>query len=306
MARPKKKGLDYFPLDIDVFEDEKVIDLSNTYGPLGEVIYMRCLCLIYKHGYYYQFESLEKLAAMLIKSVGNRWTRDKKSVVEVILYLAKINLLSAELMQRNVLTSHGIQERYLTAVGRRQIIINEYNLLEKNSDQEAVISASKNQVSATVSRVNVTETPVSVCNNSTKEIKENKSILCASSARIDYHEVQALFNSICKSLTPLNDLTIPQIRLLQQAGINLKNNGLTFEEYFKRVEKSEFLTGKSGTSSFKADFNWILKPENMQKVLTGNYDVSYGKSKPVSSNHWENVTDEDARRMEADFLNALK
>lgn len=133
MARPRKKGLDYFPLDTDIFEDEKFFDLQNEYGPLGEVIYIRLLCLVYKNGYFYKFESLDKLSAMMIRSVGNRWARDKKTVKDVISYLAKINLFSAELMQRNILTSRSIQERYLAATERRQSKIEEYCLLEKKT-----------------------------------------------------------------------------------------------------------------------------------------------------------------------------
>ena len=73
MARPIKPGLEYFSLDVDIFEDGKIFDLQNEYGPLGEVIYLRLLCLIYKNGYYYRFDSLDKLAGLLIKSIGNRW-----------------------------------------------------------------------------------------------------------------------------------------------------------------------------------------------------------------------------------------
>lgn len=78
MARPKKKGLEYFPLDVDIFEDDKLFDVQNDYGPLGEIIYIRLLCLVYRNGYYYQFESLDKLAAMMIRSIGNRWTKGQK------------------------------------------------------------------------------------------------------------------------------------------------------------------------------------------------------------------------------------
>lgn len=174
MPRPRKKGLDYFPLDVDIFEDDKLFDVQNDYGPLGEIIYIRLLCLVYKHGYYYQFESIDKLAAMMIRSIGNRWAKDKKTVKEVILYLAKINLFSAELMHRNVITSRSIQERYLLAVERRQSKIEEYNLLEKNDFHEGLLSVPENPVSATLTNVSVAETPINVNSNATKESKEKK------------------------------------------------------------------------------------------------------------------------------------
>lgn len=66
MGRNSKKGLLYFPVDVDIFEDDKLFDVQNEYGPLGEVIYLRLLCLIYKNGYYYRYDSIDKLAKMLI------------------------------------------------------------------------------------------------------------------------------------------------------------------------------------------------------------------------------------------------
>lgn len=174
MARPKKIGLDYFPFDVDIFEDDKFFDLQNEYGPLGEVIYLRLLCMVYHAGYYYRFDSLEKLASMLIRSIGNRWARDKRTVIDVILFLAKINLFSAELMQENVLTSRGIQERYLAATERRQTEITEYSLLEKNAPHEGVLNAPENTVSVTKTDVIATETAVNVCENATKQSKVNK------------------------------------------------------------------------------------------------------------------------------------
>lgn len=175
MARPRKKGLEYFPFDIDLFEDDKIFDVQNEYGPLGEVIYIRLLCLVYRNGYYYRFDSIDKLAAMMIKSIGNRWAKDKKTVKEVILYLAKINLFSSELMQSNVITSRGIQERYLSAVERRQSTIEEYSLLEKNDIHEGFKSVPENKVSVAETLDNVTETSVNVSSNATKESKGKKS-----------------------------------------------------------------------------------------------------------------------------------
>lgn len=174
MARPIKPGLEYFSLDVDIFEDDKIFDLQNEYGPLGEVIYLRLLCLIYKNGYYYRFDSLDKLAGLLIKSIGNRWARDKKAVKDVILYCAKCNLFSSELMQNNVITSRSIQLRYLKAKERNLPKIEEYSLLEKSA-QGGLKSASETPVNVAETPVIATETPVNVCNNPTKESKENKS-----------------------------------------------------------------------------------------------------------------------------------
>ena len=55
MARPIKVNLDFFPFDVKFFADEKLDDVQNEYGPLGEAIYLRLLCFIYGNkGYYYE------------------------------------------------------------------------------------------------------------------------------------------------------------------------------------------------------------------------------------------------------------
>lgn len=81
------------------------------------------------------------------------------------------------------------------------------------------------------------------------------------------------YNDICRSLAPLTgELTYQQGRLAVEAHREL--HGMTFGEYFRRVEGSDFLTGKN-SSGFKADFNWLIRPENVAKVLSGKYDRNY-------------------------------
>ena len=173
MARPQKRGLDYFSLDVDIFEDDKLFDVQNEFGPLGEIIYLRLLCLIYRNGYYYQFESLDKLSAMLIKSIGNKWARDKQVVRQVILFLAKCNLFSSELMRENVLTSARIQKQYLEATGRRQPLKSyDYWIIEKNDNP--LINAPKNAVSVVDNEVYVYNNPENVCNSTQRKEKEKK------------------------------------------------------------------------------------------------------------------------------------
>ena len=199
MARPLKEGLSYFPLDTDLFDDDKLFDISNEFGPLGEVIYLRILCLIYKNGYYYEFGSMDKLCAMLIKSIGNRWTRGKQSVEQVILQLAECNLLSSELVRSGVLTSVGVQRRYLKVTERRRIHTEKYWLLndfQNEESGEAWESAPKNRVIATETKVIATKTQVNVCNNDTKEKKRkiNKTIYNARDAR-ESEEKKSSFNT---------------------------------------------------------------------------------------------------------------
>ena len=55
MARQQKTGLDYFPLDVNIFTDNKIRILKARYGVNGVSVYIYLLCEIYKNGYYMQW-----------------------------------------------------------------------------------------------------------------------------------------------------------------------------------------------------------------------------------------------------------
>ena len=84
MGRPRKTGLDYFPLDVDFFDDEKITAISGEFGIKGEITVIRLLCAIYRNGYYIKWGDLLKfklakscpgLSAELIESIVNRLIR---------------------------------------------------------------------------------------------------------------------------------------------------------------------------------------------------------------------------------------
>jgi len=188
MARPLKKGLDYHPTDLWMFDDEKFIDLQNKYGPLGEVIYIRILWLMYENGYYHKIESMEKTAARILKNIGSKWVRDKERVIKVISLLAESNLLDAKLMHDGILTSRGAQRRYLKVTGRRKRdnTEREYWLLDEKEESELLSeidaadvfkNALKNIVSVDNNGVSVDNNPDNVGNNPTKQSKQKQTKL---------------------------------------------------------------------------------------------------------------------------------
>lgn len=254
-------------MDNDVFENEKLFDVQNEYGPLGEVIYFRLLCLINKNGYYYQFKNLDTLAAMLIRSIGNRWARDKKTVKEVILCLAKNNLFSEELMQRNVITSRGVQERYLLAVERRQSKIVEYNLLEKNDFEEGLLNAPKIPVSVAETQINVTETPINVNNNATKESKVKKSKVKESKGRENGRAV-----SEPPALRTYGEFQ--HIRLTGDEYNNLveKYGRSNIEKYIKKMDVYLEESGRTYKNCYLALQKW-LDSDNVRKELSDGFDA---------------------------------
>jgi hypothetical protein len=113
MARPTKIGLDYFPMDTDFFDDDKIQFLSARFGLKGESICTRLMCKIYRdRGYYLTWD--DDTALLFAKRAGDGVT------------LAFVNDVVDELLKRgffdepifksfSVLTSRGIQRRYVRA-----------------------------------------------------------------------------------------------------------------------------------------------------------------------------------------------
>lgn len=56
MARIAKSGLEYFPFDIDFFQDIKIRKLIKRQGGKAVTVYALLLCLIYKNGYFMQWD----------------------------------------------------------------------------------------------------------------------------------------------------------------------------------------------------------------------------------------------------------
>lgn len=174
---PNKKGLAYFPKMIDFYEDDKIFDLLDRYGPLGVTVYDCILCIVYKHGYYAEIP-LDKLSKMIIKMIGNKWVKSKNAVVQVVHFCSEIGLLDDDLMTENIITSVGIQRRYYEiAVKRmkRQLYTDQYWLLGKAEDGEPLLNEPSKRIDSEEKRINSEEIRNS-SEESALEIKENRNI----------------------------------------------------------------------------------------------------------------------------------
>lgn len=135
MARPKKSGLSYFPLDTDFFDnDSRIKILKARYRADGIMIYVYLLCEIYKNGYYIQVD--DDLEYIIASELGV--SVDK--VKQVMNFLLKKSLFDSKLFSSDkVLTSAGIQKRFQLAVKERArknpIEVGRYWLLEKEATE---------------------------------------------------------------------------------------------------------------------------------------------------------------------------
>lgn len=171
MARPAKKGLDYYPSDTNRRNDFKIMDLLNQYGPLGYTIYDFCLQYVYENGYFLD-APLQQVCLTLCRDIGAKWVKNKNLVGQVIDYCADIGLFDKDLLRQNVMTSVGIQRRYDSVTVRNKVDKSKFWLLGKETCEAALINAPKTLVSATETKVIATETEVSATNM--PQIKVNK------------------------------------------------------------------------------------------------------------------------------------
>ena len=133
MARPRKDGLDYFPLDVNFLSDLKIKKIIRAYGTQAVAVVMSVLTTVYRdNGYFATYDD------DLIFIIADELKLEDGYVKNVIEKLIEVDFLSKEQKEKNnILTSIGIQERYLKACERRvKTTLNAtYSLLNDSSNE---------------------------------------------------------------------------------------------------------------------------------------------------------------------------
>lgn len=321
MARPARKGLAYFPKDVDFYQDEKIVDLALKYGPLGLTVFDVLLTLVYREGYYLELP-LSKVGQMIVRTVGESWFRKTGMSatdlsVEVILYCAEIGLINAPLVRQNVITSVAIQERYAAVTRRNKVNLTKYWLLDNRKVDGALESAPKNTVSVTETPVSVAETPVSVAEMPQSKVNKRKENDYDVSARVSVTEtpefstvstgtdtdddtdgkvgfILAEYRRILPSLPP----PVRNAKLM----VNLFKTDRPLSDYtavFERAAASRFLSEPK--DGWQCSIGWLTDPANMDKVLAGKYD---DYKKPRSRKENQTIGDADSGFDTEEFFQA--
>jgi hypothetical protein len=128
MSRPLKNGLDYFPMDVTT--DDKFELIEAKHGLVGFAIIVKLFQKIYKEGYYLDWNE-EKL--LLFKKAINVDTNLLNDVIKDCLRYCIFNQKLFD--EFKILTSSGIQKRYLNACDRRKSVdlIKEHVIVDINS-----------------------------------------------------------------------------------------------------------------------------------------------------------------------------
>jgi hypothetical protein len=127
MSRSIKQGLDYFPMDVEV--DNKIELIEAKHGIAGFGVLVKLFQKIYKEGYYLDWNEETQLL------FGRRINVDINSISAIINDCFKYNILNVDLHKKyQILTSTGIQKRYLNATNRRKelFLCKKYILVDIN------------------------------------------------------------------------------------------------------------------------------------------------------------------------------
>lgn len=162
MARPTAKGVEYFPLNVNFINDLKVRKLLLSCGAEAIAVLIYLLSTIYKdEGYYVEIHEDEIDLIALDVNVTPEF------VLEVINKACEVRFFDVNLYNNfNILTSKGIQERYLKITERRKnsVVITQFNL----------INVYNNSVNVNNNSINVNNNSVNVYKSTQSKVKESK------------------------------------------------------------------------------------------------------------------------------------
>ena len=279
MARPRKKGLDYFPLDVDFFSDKKIKRLRARYGTDGVTVYMYLLCEIYRSGYYINYDE------DLILDISDELNISENSIQQIINYLLSRSLFDDTLAKSvKVLTAASIQRRYQEAKNTRKStqpdidVEAKFWVLKKDEthgfikvrpcENNSQINIGLSANNSSLSEINGTKES-KVKKSKVKESKEDGVPPTPDAPQDNCMLIFELYNRICRSYPRITQYSEARKKAVKASlkKYNLKD----FERLFKKAESSDFLKGKI-KCDWRATFDWLIKDTNMAKVLDGNYD----------------------------------
>jgi hypothetical protein len=112
----QKVGLDYFPLDVDIEQDDKIALIQAKHGLVGFAIIIKLFAKIYADkGYYYEWNDKTSLL------FAGRMNVEYDKINEIILDAIEWEIFDKKKFKKyQILTSKRIQETYLEATKRRK------------------------------------------------------------------------------------------------------------------------------------------------------------------------------------------
>lgn len=131
MARPYKQGMDYYPLSVSFLDDIKVRRIMRACGPESISVLLTLLSYVYgEEGYYIEWNEDTSFI------IADKVNLTDACVQEIVSKATEVGFFDEGLYSsHSVLTSSGIQRRFLDAVKRRTLVKLEKDILLVKVDE---------------------------------------------------------------------------------------------------------------------------------------------------------------------------
>ncbi|WP_338578768.1 DUF4373 domain-containing protein [Parabacteroides sp. AD58] len=111
------KGLQYFPLDVNFFENNKIAIIISDYGLEATAVVLKLFSQIYKSGYYMDWN--EKIGKIFSASFHTKYSY--ATIMNLVNSLVEEDIFNKKMYEEyHILTSEKIQNCYFSATVRRK------------------------------------------------------------------------------------------------------------------------------------------------------------------------------------------
>jgi dnaD domain protein len=322
MARPTKKGLDYFPHDTHTDQDTALALVEAEFGLEAYAVYFKLLEFIYSQGYAIPWGSDECL--LFAKRIGAFGVSSRIS--EIVKGLVRRSLFDEGVLNSfRMLTSASIQVRWLEAKRKKVEDIEKNIRLVPDNRTAPKVSTPENSVNTTEKEVFAEETGVFAAktqviaettpqskvkkrkeDNTTSPIVEvvrPKSDAQSSGGKeksgkskkgdLDLEAFARFFNDTMAA----HGAQIPQVRSIPPNSkraayvrARLKEHGKeALAKVVQNAAKLSFYNG-GGARGWVADFDWLFRPSNFLRVLEDTRANAVPKSTNVTTTSQHGAT----------------
>lgn len=257
MARPKRQTVDYFPHFVK--GGRTIFILEDRFGNDGYAFWFKVLEILGEaEGHFYDCSNGSNWAFLLAKT--HLTEEEANNIISVLIDLGKID---AELWEaKRILWVENFVKNLSEVYRTRHTDLPLKPCFEPEKPVKEEVISEKTEVQEGFSAGKHTKEKES----KGEERKEKK---------YPYQGICDLWNSICVSLPKIAKLTEARkqkIRSrLDEFGCQPEEWLTTAETLFRRVQASDFLTGRK--TDWKASFDWVFdNGKNWVKVTEGNYD----------------------------------
>ena len=282
-GRQNKVGLDYFELDCHM--DQKVRLIRAEYGLKGFAVFVMLLQGIYgEDGYYCEWTNDSEL---LFTSDNGLDSGSVQFIRDIVSACIRRDIFSEELYKKyGILTSEGIQKRYLKATAKRDEVV-----LKK---EYLLISIPENRKNVVINSINDGRNSINSGRNEQSRVEkskeENKRIMCKATA-------SALFENLWKKYP--NKKGKGQVsdaakkRLLDVGEEEMLR---AIDRYLKELEKDkDWRKPQNGSTFFNSGY---------VDYLDANFSPSKTQSAKVSKFHNFHERDYDFEELQKKLFNS--